>query len=81
MRRRRLRTAFGTVALVVFALVGGAANYVWVNGSPVAPEGAAGGTPAPVATTAPVAATAPALVPEEPAAPAPDPALAPAVEP
>jgi polysaccharide chain length determinant protein (PEP-CTERM system associated) len=34
LRRRRIRTAFGTAALVTFALVGGAANYVWVNGSP-----------------------------------------------
>ena len=34
LRSRRLRTAFGTAALVVFALVGGAANYVWVNGAP-----------------------------------------------
>lgn len=33
-RRARLRTAVATVALVLFALVGGAANYVWVNGAP-----------------------------------------------
>jgi polysaccharide chain length determinant protein (PEP-CTERM system associated) len=32
-RRARLRTAAATAALVVFALVGGAANYVWVNGT------------------------------------------------
>jgi hypothetical protein len=34
-RRARLRTAAATAALVMFALVGGAANYVWVNGMPV----------------------------------------------
>jgi polysaccharide chain length determinant protein (PEP-CTERM system associated) len=33
-RRKRLRTAAATVALVAFALVGGAANYLWVNGAP-----------------------------------------------
>ncbi|MBW1687862.1 MAG: hypothetical protein JRS35_22735, partial [Deltaproteobacteria bacterium] len=33
-RRGRLRVAAATVALVMFALVGGAANYVWVNGMP-----------------------------------------------
>jgi polysaccharide chain length determinant protein (PEP-CTERM system associated) len=33
-RRARLRTAAATVALVMFALVGGAANYWWVNGAP-----------------------------------------------
>ncbi len=31
-RRGRLRVAAATVALVMFALVGGAANYWWVNG-------------------------------------------------
>jgi hypothetical protein len=31
-RRSRIRTAFATLGLIVFALVGGAANYVWVNG-------------------------------------------------
>jgi polysaccharide chain length determinant protein (PEP-CTERM system associated) len=36
MRARRLRTAFGAASLVVFALFGGAANYVWVNGWPFA---------------------------------------------
>jgi uncharacterized protein involved in exopolysaccharide biosynthesis len=34
LRRQRLRAAAATAALVVFALVGGAANYMWVNGPP-----------------------------------------------
>jgi polysaccharide chain length determinant protein (PEP-CTERM system associated) len=38
LRGRRLRTAFGATSLVVFALVGGAANYVWVNGWPFGRE-------------------------------------------
>jgi polysaccharide chain length determinant protein (PEP-CTERM system associated) len=33
-RRRRLRTAAATAAVVAFVLVGGAANYMWVNGAP-----------------------------------------------
>jgi polysaccharide chain length determinant protein (PEP-CTERM system associated) len=33
-RRKRLRLAAATAAVVVFCLVGGAANYVWVNGAP-----------------------------------------------
>lgn len=33
-RRQRVRTALATAGVVVFALVGGAANYVWVNGAP-----------------------------------------------
>lgn len=33
-RRARLRVAAATAALVMFGLVGGAANYVWVNGMP-----------------------------------------------
>ncbi|MGI9591505.1 MAG: hypothetical protein ACR2P8_09060, partial [Myxococcota bacterium] len=32
LRRSRIKSALATVALVAFALVGGAANYVWVNG-------------------------------------------------
>jgi len=48
-RRRRLRTAFATVSLVVFALVGGVANYLWVNGAVAVEEvgfnAAAGGAP------------------------------------
>jgi len=34
IRRRRIRTALASAALVIFAFVGGAANYVWVNGAP-----------------------------------------------
>lgn len=34
LRRKRLRTAIATAGLVAFALVGGAANYLWVNGMP-----------------------------------------------
>jgi hypothetical protein len=34
LRRQRLRTAAATCAVIAFALVGGAANYLWVNGAP-----------------------------------------------
>jgi uncharacterized protein involved in exopolysaccharide biosynthesis len=34
LRRSRIRAAFGTLAVVGLALAGGAANYVWVNGTP-----------------------------------------------
>ncbi|HVN37887.1 MAG TPA: Wzz/FepE/Etk N-terminal domain-containing protein [Myxococcota bacterium] len=34
LRRRRLREAIATSGVVLFALVGGAANYMWVNGMP-----------------------------------------------
>jgi uncharacterized protein involved in exopolysaccharide biosynthesis len=34
LRRKRIRSAFATVALTGFAVVGGAANYLWVNGAP-----------------------------------------------
>ncbi len=34
LRRRRLREALATASLVAFALVGGAINYLWVNGLP-----------------------------------------------
>ena len=34
LRRQRLRTAGATLAVVAFAVVGGAANYLWVNGAP-----------------------------------------------
>jgi polysaccharide chain length determinant protein (PEP-CTERM system associated) len=34
LRRKRFRAAFATVALTGFAVVGGAANYLWVNGAP-----------------------------------------------
>jgi polysaccharide chain length determinant protein (PEP-CTERM system associated) len=33
-RRSRIRTSLATAFVVCFALVGGVANYVWVNGSP-----------------------------------------------
>jgi hypothetical protein len=33
-RRARTRTALATSGVVMFALVGGAANYLWVNGAP-----------------------------------------------
>ncbi len=33
LRRSRVLTAAATLVLIVFALVGGALNYVWVNGS------------------------------------------------
>jgi protein tyrosine kinase modulator len=33
-RRRRIRQVFATAGLVAFALVGGAVNYMWVNGAP-----------------------------------------------
>jgi len=53
LRRKRIRSAFATVALTGFAVVGGAANYLWVNGAPdfvvaafsAQGEGAAGAGP------------------------------------
>jgi uncharacterized protein involved in exopolysaccharide biosynthesis len=49
-RRARLRTAAATAVLVMFALVGGAANYWWVNGVRPGPSMAgAEETAAPVA--------------------------------
>lgn len=33
-RRKRMRTIAATIALVLFALVGGLANHLWVNGAP-----------------------------------------------
>jgi len=42
LRGRRIRTSFAAASLVVFALVGGAANYVWVNGWPFGRELEAG---------------------------------------
>jgi succinoglycan biosynthesis transport protein ExoP len=32
LRRQRIRTGLATMAMVVFALIGGVASYVWVNG-------------------------------------------------
>jgi len=70
MRSRRVRAAFGTAGLAAFALVGGAANYVWVNGWPLrAPLEDGERPPGPVAAT-PVLAPEPAAEPEPgPAAP------------
>jgi len=39
LRRKRIRTGLATVTMVAFALVGGAASYLWVNGSHRAAEG------------------------------------------
>jgi hypothetical protein len=47
MRRQRLRTAGGLAALTLFALIGGAANYWWVNGGRGAPARGAVAAPAP----------------------------------
>jgi LPS O-antigen subunit length determinant protein (WzzB/FepE family) len=57
LRRRRLRAALGTLGLVVFALVGGMANYLWVNGMPrlseaATPAAAPGSPGAPAAPSA-----------------------------
>lgn len=38
LRRRRIRTAFATFALVGFGLAGGITNYWWVNGTPAVEE-------------------------------------------
>ena len=43
-RRRRLRLAATTIAIVIFCLVGGAANYLWVNGAPGFLESAIAGS-------------------------------------
>jgi polysaccharide chain length determinant protein (PEP-CTERM system associated) len=63
LRRKRIVTAFATVSLVAVGLVGGVANYWWVNGGLAvesefgAPEASGGrGAPAPV-VTAPEPAT------------------------
>jgi polysaccharide chain length determinant protein (PEP-CTERM system associated) len=34
LRRSRIRTSLGAAFVICFALVGGAANYLWVNGAP-----------------------------------------------
>jgi polysaccharide chain length determinant protein (PEP-CTERM system associated) len=61
-RRARVRGALATVAVAAFGLVGGAVNYVWVNG---------GGSSAPAEQGAPPAVAAPAgETPETAAAPA-----------
>lgn len=58
LRARRVRTAFGAATLVVFALFGGAANYVWVNGWPFGRELEAA-APAPVAAQSAAPAASP----------------------
>ena len=37
-RRSTIRQVFATAALVMFAVVGGAANYLWVNGGGIPDE-------------------------------------------
>lgn len=70
--RARTRTALATAAVVVFALVGGAANYMWVNGAPrflqSEEEEPAAEQAAPAAESA---AKAAAAAPKPAAAPAP----------
>jgi polysaccharide chain length determinant protein (PEP-CTERM system associated) len=62
LRRRRIRTAAATLALVVFALAGGAVNYWWVNGSVRGEEPTPAAAPgaAPAATPGGAAAAPPA---------------------
>src|SRR5262245_47062789 len=74
LRRRRARAAFATAGLVTFALVGGASNYVWVNGWPLRKPAETGpGAPGEVAVT-------PLRAPEPPAEPASEPAAEPAAQ-
>jgi polysaccharide chain length determinant protein (PEP-CTERM system associated) len=83
-RRKRMRQALATAAVVAFALVGGAANYAWVNGMPglgrsepagevAAPPAAGPGAPA-------VPGAPPAAGPGAPAVPGAPPAAAPGAE-
>jgi hypothetical protein len=79
-RRGRIRAALATAAVGAFGLVGGAVNYVWVNG------GAAGavveeGAPPAVAAPAGGAPAETAAVPAEAAPAEAAPAAAPPVEP
>jgi hypothetical protein len=53
LRRQRLRTAAATAAVIAFALVGGAANYLWVNGAPRFLESALSGPERPTGVAAP----------------------------
>ena len=57
-RRSTFRQSFATAALVVLALVGGAANYVWVNGT--------GGDAQEVSTSLETGARAPGTATDEP---------------
>ncbi len=59
LRRSRIKAALGTAALVVFAVVGGAANYVRVNGMPVNFAAETGETIADAAADASTAAAKP----------------------
>jgi len=63
-RRSRIRVALATVAVGVFGLVGGAVNYVWVNGGQLEAVAEEGGAPPPA-----VAAPAGAPPPETPGTP------------
>jgi len=57
-RRSRIRAAVGAIAITGFALVGGAANYVWVNGAPRFLSGAAPAETAPAEGAAPAGTSA-----------------------
>jgi polysaccharide biosynthesis transport protein len=67
-RRGRIRAALATAAVAAFGLVGGAVNYVWVNGATAGAAVAEGAPPA-VAAPAAEAAVAPAEAAEPAAAP------------
>jgi polysaccharide chain length determinant protein (PEP-CTERM system associated) len=62
LRSRRLREAIATLGVVLFALAGGAANYVWVNGMPGFLSRSSASSPG---------SAEPAQKPSAPAAPAP----------
>lgn len=65
-RRRRTREILAAVGIITFALVGGAANYAWVNGMPAALSGGEqAGEQAPAAPAAPRAAEVPVPAPEQ----------------
>ena len=76
-QRGRIRAALATAAVGIFGLVGGAVNYVWVNGASsqaVVEEGVAAppavaapaGAPPPEAPAAPPEAAPPVIPPAEP---------------
>jgi len=56
-RRSRIRASLGAAAVICFALMGGAANYVWVNGAPHFGSSPDTTTQAPVASESPPAQT------------------------
>ena len=71
LRRQRLRTVGGLTAVTLFALIGGAANYWWVNGGRASPDRGAVAAPAPAPAASAGAAgeaTAPAAEPTPPGA-------------